>query len=269
MKYFFVFDLDGTLLDDHKVMKPEVKQMFDRLKAAGHDTFVATGRALEITQPYLDFLGIDTACILNNGAVIHDLKTQSNVYEVGISRTDIQSTLDYLTAHKIAYSVSTSNALYTTPDYQLGYYDQFMQMFPDYPLINHTGASFTDIAQQTVYKILVQLGSDAAHKKHEPELRTHVSATVTQSMENYLSVLPEGITKGGTLHKYLLEHNVPLDRLVVFGDNDNDAEMLALTHHSYAMINGSAKAKAAAKHVTRLTNNELGVIDVVAQYEAL
>lgn len=267
MKYFFVFDLDGTLLNDDKEMAPEVKTMFDRLKHKGHETFVATGRALEITQPYLDFLGIKDRCILNNGAVIHDLAAGKNLFEAGISDADIQATIAYLNEVNVAYSVSTSNALYTTEDYELGYYDRFMKMFPKYPLINHQGATLEDIKGKTVYKILVQFKNDEALKTHKAALKNRIQATVTQSMEKYLSILPQGITKGGTLKKYLDEQSVPLDRLVVFGDNDNDAEMLALTHHSYAMINGSESAKAAAAHVTRLDNNHLGVIDMVARYE--
>lgn len=267
MKYFFVFDLDGTLLNDAKEMAPDVKTMFDRLNQKGHETFVATGRALEITQPYLDFLGITDRCILNNGAVIRDLSGGVNLFEAGLSDSDIEATIAYLKSVNVAYSVSTSDALYTTEDYELGYYDQFMKMFPDYPLINHPGASLPAIEGKTVYKILAQFKNDAALKKHQAALKTRIQATVTQSMENYLSILPAGITKGGTLKTYLDDHNVPLDRLVVFGDNDNDAEMLALTEHSYAMINGSKNAKAAAKHVTRLDNNHLGVIEMVSQYE--
>ncbi len=267
MKYFFVFDLDGTLLNDAKEMAPEVKAMFDRLKNKGHETFVATGRALEITQPYLDFLGVKDRCILNNGAVIHDLASGENLFEAGIGDADIQATIAYLNEVNVAYSVSTSNALYTTENYELGYYDRFMTMFPEYPLINHQGASLEDIQGKTVYKILAQFDNDKALKTHKAALKTRIQATVTQSMENYLSILPHGITKGGTLKTYLEQRGVPLDRLVVFGDNDNDAEMLALSQHSYAMINGSETAKAAATHVTRFDNNHLGVIDMVSHYE--
>lgn len=267
MKYFFVFDLDGTLLNDAKEMAPEVKAMFERLRTKGHDTMVATGRALEITQPYLDYLGIHDQCILNNGAVIRDLARGTNQFEVGISEADIHTTLTYLREVNVAYSVSTSHALYTTEDYELGYYDRFMKMFPSYPLVNHQGATFEAIQGKTVYKILAQFQNDAALQTHRAALKKRIQATVTQSMDNYLSILPEGITKGGTLKKYLEAQAVPLDRLVVFGDNDNDAEMLALTQHSYAMINGSNQAKAAATHVTRLDNNHFGVIDIVSHYE--
>lgn len=267
MKYFFVFDLDGTLLTDEKEMPAPVKTMFDRLQQNGHTTLVATGRALEITRPYLDFLGINDRCILNNGAIIRDLSRGVNLFEAGISDADIVAAITYLKDAGVAYSVSTSDALYTTEDYELGYYERFMKMFPTYPLVNHRGASLADIHGKTVYKILAQFKNDEALKRHQAALKSRINATVTQSMENYLSILPEGITKGGTLKTYLRDQNIPLDRLVVFGDNDNDAEMLALTPHSYAMINGSTHAKAAATHVTRLDNNHLGVLEMVSQYE--
>jgi len=267
--YFFVFDLDGTLLDDDKHLKEDVKTMFDRLRLLGHETFVATGRALEITQPYLDYLGLSNHCILNNGAVIRDLSHHKNIREIGISDADIAGTIGYLEAHHIAYSVSTNEALYTTEDYELGYYDRFKKMFPDYPLPNHQGARIEDIRGKTVYKILAQFKSEASLETTRKALRERIDATVTQSMEMYLSILPAGITKGGTLKKYMDDRHISVDRLVVFGDNDNDVEMLKLSSHSYAMINGSKNAKAAAAHVTLKDNNHLGVLEMVSKYVPL
>lgn len=264
--YYFVFDLDGTLLNHNKGLSPNVIRMFERLRDAGHFVMVATGRAIEITQPYLDALKLTDHVILNNGAVIHDLKHRTNRYEVGLSEADKAATLAYLKDAHIEYSVSTNQGLFTTLNYQLGYYDQFAKMFPEYPLINHKGASPQDIDGLTVYKILAQFPSDEALTTHRAALKSRIQATVTQSMEQYLSILPSGITKGGTLKTYLADHQIPLDRLVVFGDNDNDAEMLMLTHHSYAMVNGSEKAKAAAQHVTRLDNDHDGVVDRVNTY---
>lgn len=269
MKYFFVFDLDGTLLNDDKVMKPEVKTMVDHLKNHGHTCFVATGRAIEIAQPYLDFLDLSGDCILNNGAVIRNIAKGENQFEAGVDPADIKVAIDYLKGARIAYSISTDEALYTTEDYELGYYERFMKMFPEYPLVNHQGADTEAMAGKTVYKILAQFPNDASLRTHQKALHSLLQATVTQSMENYLSILPQGITKGGTLEKYIHDHDISLDRLVVFGDNDNDAEMLALTSHSYAMINGSKKAQASAQHITRSDNNHLGVLEMVSQYEPL
>ena len=54
-------------------------------------------------------------------------------------------------------------------------------------------------------------------------------------------------------------YDIPLERCYAFGDNDNDKEMLSIAGHGYAMKNGTAEAKAAAKYVTKHNNHEQGV----------
>ncbi|MCQ2747982.1 MAG: HAD hydrolase family protein [Mycoplasmoidaceae bacterium] len=54
-------------------------------------------------------------------------------------------------------------------------------------------------------------------------------------------------------------YDIPLERCFVFGDNHNDVEMLETAGQSYAMKNGSATAKKAAKHITTHNNHEQGV----------
>ena len=52
---------------------------------------------------------------------------------------------------------------------------------------------------------------------------------------------------------------------MAFGDADNDLEMLSWAGWSFAMGNGTDKAKVAAKYVTGL-NSDSGVAQGVEQY---
>jgi len=257
---WFVFDLDGTLLNAAKELTLPLVQYLQHLRKNGHTVMVATGRAREITQPYLDILKMDGDVIFNNGAQIINLEENRLDFDQGISKSDCEKVMQYYQRHAIPFSVSTSDGLWTTVGYDLSYYQDFKDQFPDYPLNNHMGVTFEKLEGLTVYKILAKYDTEPQLRYHQANLEKIVSATVTQSMEGFLSVLPEGITKGTTLIKYLQDKSIPLDQVIVFGDNDNDIEMLSLIPHSYAMKNGSEGAKKAAQHVTTHDHNEFGVL---------
>lgn len=257
---WFVFDLDGTLLNSAKELTLPLVNQLNQLRKKGHHVMVATGRAREITQPYLDILKIENEVIFNNGAQIIHLKEDRIDFDQGLSQEDCDEVMKYYQRHAIPFSVSTSDGLWTTAGYDLSYYQDFKDQFPEYPLNNHMGLTREKLEDLTVYKILAKYDTESLLRYHQANLEKRVSATVTQSMEGFLSVLPEGITKGTTLIQYLKEKNIPLDQVIVFGDNDNDIEMLQLIPHSYAMKNGSEGAKKAAQYVTTHDHNEFGVL---------
>jgi HAD superfamily hydrolase (TIGR01484 family) len=65
-------DLDGTLLTRDKKIKDESVRIIKALTAQGHYFCFMTGRAMSDAKPYYDQLGLDTLCICNNGAAIHN-----------------------------------------------------------------------------------------------------------------------------------------------------------------------------------------------------
>ena len=257
---FLVFDLDGTLLNDAKELPLPLEQKLLQLRKAGHTIMVATGRAREISQPYLDQLKLDNDVIFNNGSQIINVGTNTPLFDVGLSFEDTKEVMQYYQRNAIPFSISTEVGLWTSIGYDLEYYQVFKDQFPEYPLPNQIGVTLEKLEGHTIYKILAKYDTEASLRYHQKNLEEKVEATVTMSMEGFLSVLPKGITKGTTLKAYCEERSIPLDQLIVFGDNDNDIEMLKLTPHSYAMINGSEGAKKAASQITRLGNNHLGVL---------
>jgi len=259
MSSVFVFDLDGTLLNDDKSIDYETIHILDQLKSLGHTVMVATGRAYEITAPYLDILEPHKDVILNNGVIVRDLEKNKNTFEKTLDFETIKVIYEYLMKENIPFSISSSVGLHPTSNYELGYYDYFLKMFTDYPLNQNMIESINDFQSIQVHKILVNFKDEAILKNHQKVMRSLVPATITKSMEGFLTILPKGVSKGDTLKQYCLENGITLDRLVVFGDNDNDVEMLQLTRHSYAMKNGSALALDAATYVTSDDNNHQGV----------
>lgn len=54
-------------------------------------------------------------------------------------------------------------------------------------------------------------------------------------------------------------YGIPFDRILTFGDGDNDMKMLQNAKYGFAMKNGRDTAKLTARHITKFTNNDNGV----------
>ena len=78
--------------------------------------------------------------------------------------------------------------------------------------------------------------------------------------EEYCELYLNGISKSNTIKNVAKLYNIDLDNVIVFGDADNDIEMLRDYKHSYVMKNGQEHLRKIAHNVTRYTNEEDGVI---------
>ena len=81
---------------------------------------------------------------------------------------------------------------------------------------------------------------------------------VKVSGENWLDISNMNAHKGYALEKVMKTYNFKSDEVMVFGDYNNDLEMLALSDYGFAMANAHPNVKKAAKYST-LSNDENGV----------
>ncbi|MGB2758544.1 MAG: HAD-IIB family hydrolase [Maribacter stanieri] len=81
---------------------------------------------------------------------------------------------------------------------------------------------------------------------------------VKVSGENWLDISSMNANKGYALEKLMKSYNVGSDEIMVFGDYNNDLEMLALSEFGFAMKNAHPNVKKIAKYET-LSNDDNGV----------
>ena len=89
-------------------------------------------------------------------------------------------------------------------------------------------------------------------KHFEDELKVKVSG------ENWLDISNMNAHKGYALEKVMKSYNLYSNEVMVFGDYNNDLEMLALSDYGFAMENAHPNVKKVAKYST-LSNDENGV----------
>jgi hydroxymethylpyrimidine pyrophosphatase-like HAD family hydrolase len=70
----------------------------------------------------------------------------------------------------------------------------------------------------------------------------------------------EKINKGDALRKIANYYNIPAERIISFGDANNDIELIQVGKYGFAMKNGEVELKQYASKITEFTNDEDGVI---------
>ena len=81
---------------------------------------------------------------------------------------------------------------------------------------------------------------------------------VKVSGAHWVDVSHQNAHKGYALKKIMDQHQIASHEVMVFGDYNNDVEMLQLSDYSFAMANAHPNVLKVAQYTTR-SNNDFGV----------
>lgn len=75
---------------------------------------------------------------------------------------------------------------------------------------------------------------------------------------NWLEIIPAGVSKGDALKRIMEETGIQANEVAVFGDGENDIDMIKAAGYGFAMGNAFPSVKQAAFAVTA-SNNQDGI----------
>ncbi|MCF3942061.1 Cof-type HAD-IIB family hydrolase [Oceanobacillus alkalisoli] len=265
-KHMIALDLDGTLLTDDKIISERTKQVLFRAKEEGHILVISTGRPHRASINYYHELGLDTPMVNFNGALIHH--PQNRNWDA------LHTPMPIRTAHKIidaCYDLRVNNILAEVLD------DVYIDSF-DSKLIGFFD-EIEDEAPFVIGNLKQKLEEDPTSILVYPEeeqvqqLRSHLDNYHAEVIEhrkwgapwNVIEIIKKGMNKAVGLHKIAHYFDIPEDRIIAFGDEDNDLEMIDYAGVGVAMGNAIDELKSIAKHVTA-TNEEDGIGSFLEEY---
>lgn len=265
-RHLIALDLDGTLLTDKKEISEQTKQTILKAMKAGHIVVIATGRPHRASINYYHSLELDTPMVNFNGALIHH--PSDDKWDV------LHNPMPIRTAHKIieaCYDLNVHNILAEVKDNV--YLDQY-----DEDIINIFQSTQND-PPFTIGSLKNELKEDPTsiliHPKEENihEIRAHLDGYHAELIEhrkwgaplNIIEIVKKGMNKAVGLQKVAYYFNIPEERIIAFGDEDNDLEMIEYAGVGVAMGNAIDELKAVAKHVTG-SNEEDGIGVFLEEY---
>ncbi|TYP79653.1 Cof-type HAD-IIB family hydrolase [Paenibacillus methanolicus] len=232
------FDIDGTLVNEEKVVPQDTIDAIRELKAAGVEPVIASGRAPYFIKPLAELLGIDSFVCLNGALAVYRGKT---VYKRVIPRTSIETLVALAEQHQ------------HTLVYE-GEHDFFANR-ADCPLVT-----------ESVLSLKVELpGTDSEFWRTNEVLQlflhceSHEDALYDALLDDFtfirwhrgaLDVLPYGGSKAQGMEAMLRELDIPVAESIAFGDGLNDKEMLRFAGLGIAMGNSHPELLPFADYVT-------------------
>ncbi|MDY0407869.1 Cof-type HAD-IIB family hydrolase [Virgibacillus soli] len=256
-QHLIALDLDGTLLTDDKEISENNRRTIEHAIHDGHIVVIATGRPHRSSINYYHEMKLNTPMVNFNGALIHHPK--DSTWRTTHSPMPNKTALEIVDA---CYEVSVKNIMAEVQDhmfvdqYDEGIIKTFMKNSIELP---YTVGDLKRKLLEDPTSLLIQPNEDFS------QLRTHlndyaeiIEHRVWGAPLNIIEVVKNGINKAVGLQKIAKYYDIPRERIIAFGDEDNDLEMIDYAGVGVAMRNGIQELQSIANHITE-TNEADGV----------
>lgn len=270
-KRMLFMDLDGTLLNDQKQISPGNRQALEEALGRGHGVIITTGRPLKSAMDQARKLGLDKpGCYLiaYNGAVIYDWETQEQMFSRTLEIPAVLRVFDHVNPKGIhIQTYDTWNVLVEKrcDDAAVRRYCSLINM--EFRVIEDVR---TDLTEKPVKTLVIDYEDQTELLKVEAWLKAEMSGEVDCffSCDQYLEVVPKGMSKGEAVKMLCAMMDVPVENAVAVGDAANDLSMIETAGIGVAMANGTEEVKAIANYITKCDNNHDGIAEVVERFFA-
>ncbi|WP_249029173.1 HAD family hydrolase [Tannockella kyphosi] len=268
-----VCDLDGTLLDKNKELLEENVEVLKTVQENGVVLVLATGRNMVGLEHIYSKLGMDT---YNNGYLVtvnglqrYRFSDKQVIINEGLTRADV--TVVKQAAAKLGYIAFAfhDNASYISGGRMIHWImnNSFLQKrllssgydgrLPS-PRFSPYEESFDGVTKMCVQCPTFFLTNS---KKVRSLLKDYSVMTVSPG---WYEIMPHGINKSDGVKSIMEELAIDPEEVLIFGDSENDLEMLKLTPNSYAMDNAMDMIKEVANH-TISSHNQPGIGQVILE----
>lgn len=253
-----VSDMDGTLLNSQGEVSPRFFSQFEALKKHKIHFVAASGRQYQSILHKLDRIKDEISIIAENGGFMqHD---QVSEVLLQLSKENVQKCVEKLRTVDGSYIVLCGKkaAYIETNDQE--FISKFSEYYKSYEIVE----DLTKVEDDEFLKIAVY-HFESSEAYILPEIKDITQTLqVTVSGQNWLDISHKDANKGYALTMLQNKLNVKADETLVFGDYNNDLQMLELGYFSYAMANAHPDVKKIARFETK-SNAEEGVETVLEQ----
>lgn len=256
-KHLIALDLDGTLLKDDKTISEKTKKVIQKARDQGHIVMIATGRPFRSSEIYYKELNLDTPIVNFNGAFMHHPKDKNwgvyhSPFEINTAKEIVESCSSFHFHNIIAEVID---------DVYFHYQDKKLFEIFGIGEANITTGDLRNFLKTSPTSMLIH-----TDQEHVQSIRSHLSSLHAEVIDHrswaapfhVIEIVKAGLNKAVGLKKASDYFQIPPERIIAFGDEDNDLEMLEYAGHGIAMGNGINEVKTVANEVT-LSNEEDGV----------
>ncbi|MFI3283767.1 MAG: HAD family hydrolase [Erysipelotrichaceae bacterium] len=247
-----VFDMDGTLLDDHKKVLDSSIKTLHKLREQGVKLAIASGRPFfKIETDYTGGFEFDYL-ICCNGNGVYDF--DGNVlFQYGFPNDDLEMIVkDFQeTGNTLFFQFQECSAIYSNYD---ECYNRLISFATDPKRVINQCDNFdyhlTHSALQGIAQISKEKGVEYNQK--------YPAYNFIQYGDGGFDIVVKGIDKSTGIQHICDHMNIKMSEVIAFGDYNNDLAMLKEAGIGVAMENALDEVKETADYITT-SNNDDGI----------
>ena len=270
-KYKIIFiDIDGTLVNDEKIIPKENIEIIKKLKEDGIEVVLTSGRPYNSIQQYSEKSGAVPYVIGSNGGVAVNFKTETNIFTKAIDKNIALEILKKIKSKNL-YTVATisGNLAVETEQFSMTAENRSEVKVVESldEVLTNTNDPIMKFSVINDEKENIEIFRDEIINLFDLSLTkvdTFVIPRRYRKVENkyalpyIMDIMPKNVSKGEAIKELCKYLNIDVPETVVFGDGLNDIEMFKTGGYTVAMGNAADEIKELADVVTK-TNNEAGV----------
>ena len=267
IKYFY-FDLDGTLLDDKKVLSIENVLALKKLMQIGYKVGIISGRPNYMIKKEIDLIKPNLPLVsINGGKIINNTNKILNSSLINLKT--FQKITKFLIDNSITFLAYGKNVMYYHLEINKkskwidGYKNVIRQLEPKFKWqFKPFDSNVTEFLK--IFILTKEMTEDLVNK-FEKFIDSFNDVYIVNSAPGSLDLMPFGISKGWALQLLSQNKIIDLKKTVVFGDAENDIPMFKVAAFSVAMQNANEKVKKIATKINNFSNEKSGVAHFIKE----
>lgn len=267
MYKIIVCDLDETLLNDDRTISTRNIKAIKKAQACGIKFVPATGRGFNSVTETLKELGLydqeDEYVISYNGGAITENKGNRLLHFDGITFELAQELYTRGLNYNVCIHVYTKDMVYA-----YNYWQEEIEYLAGRMEVTEIFDKNLDFLKgQEIVKVLYMNTDYDYLNKIEIELKDITKKIdVSYSSNRYIEFNHRGVNKGAGLLSLTKLLKTDLTNTIAIGDNFNDLSMIKAAGLGVGVKNSVAGIKAECDYITKASNNEGAVAEVIEKF---
>ncbi len=245
LKTLYISDLDGTLLNSNKELSSFTTRTINEFISTGGHFSVATARTAASTAKILSELDLTIPAVMMNGAVIYDLNRKCYIKTEMIPADKARMIIDIINENGISgFMYAVKNDILITYYENLktkqiqDFYDERVQRY--YKTFEKVESFMHKAAENNViYFTLIDEYESLSGVYNELKGQEGIDLTLYKDIYDvnlwYLEIYSSMASKYNAVN--FLRNEYGFDRIIGYGDNNNDIPMLKACDEFYAVAN--------------------------------
>ena len=252
-----VTDMDGTLLNSNSEVSERFFELYEALKSHQIHFVAASGRQYNSIQEKLSRISEEITIVAENGSYVKHGNTELG--SILLSTEHIKLLLPIVREVKGLYTVLCGKKSAYIEQKEEKFKNMLQEYYTKFDVID----DLMDLPDDDFFKVAIYHFESSETYIYPVVKHLEGILQIKVSGSNWVDIADLTANKGRAIQMLQQKYGISKEETMVFGDYNNDLEMIDQAFFSYAMANAHDNVKKAARFHTS-SNNEAGV-EVILQ----